>query len=79
MPGGFTARFVLWVELNTAVDVFKLSADAVAQHIAIIPGKIFSDSDKPLHCLHILFGKRGRKDMDFGLKLLSSPAKKQVK
>ena len=71
--------FVLWVELNPAVDVFKLRADAMAQHIAIVPGKIFSASCNFSHCLRISFGKPWNDDMDWGLKLLGDLVKKQAK
>ena len=71
--------FVLWVELNPAVDVFKLRADAMAQHIAIVPGKIFSASCNFSHCLRISFGKPWNDDMDWGLKLLGDLVKKQLK
>ncbi|HEV7332532.1 MAG TPA: hypothetical protein VGN63_15950 [Flavisolibacter sp.] len=71
--------FVLWVELNPAVDVFTLRADAMAQHIAIVPGKIVEASCKPSQCLLILFGKPWNDDMDWGLKLLGDLVKKQLK
>ena len=70
---------MLWVELAPAVDVFTLRADAVPQHIAIVPGKIFSASCKPSHCLLILFGKPWNDDMDWDLKLLGDLVKKQLK
>lgn len=71
--------FVLWVELNPAVDVFKLRADAVSQHISFVPGKIFSASCNFSHCLRISFGKPWNDDMDWGLKLLGDLVKKQAK
>jgi len=71
--------FVLWVELNSKVDVFRLRTDAVRQHIAIVPGKIFSASCNFSHCLRISFGKPWSEDMDFGLKLLGDLVKKQLK
>ena len=71
--------FVLWVELNEKVDVFRLRADAMQKHIAIVPGKIFSASCNFSHCLRISFGKPWNEDMDFGLKLLGDLVKKQLK
>ncbi len=73
-PGG---GFVLWVELNPAVDVFKLRADAMANGISFVPGKIFSASCNFSHCLRISFGKPWTEDMDWGLKLLGDLVKKQ--
>lgn len=70
---------MLWVELNPAVDVFTLRADAMAQHIAIVPGKMVEASCKPSHCLRISFGKPWNDDMDWGLKLLGDLVKKQLK
>jgi DNA-binding transcriptional MocR family regulator len=71
--------FVLWVELAPKVDVARLRTDAVRQHIAIVPGKIFSASCKPSHCLRISFGKPWSEEVDFGLKLLGDLVKKQLK
>jgi DNA-binding transcriptional MocR family regulator len=71
--------FVLWVELAPRVDVARLRTDAVRQHIAIVPGKIFSASCKPSHCLRISFGKPWSEEVDFGLKLLGDLVKKQLK
>lgn len=75
-PGG---GFVLWLELNKAVDVFKLRSDAMKQHISIVPGKIFSASCNFSHCLRISFGKPWNDDVDYGLKVLGDLVKKQVK
>jgi DNA-binding transcriptional MocR family regulator len=71
--------FVLWVELAPKVDVARLRTDAVRQHIAIVPGKIFSASCNFSHCLRISFGKPWSEDTDFGLKLLGDLVKKQLK
>ncbi len=67
------------MELNPEVDVFRLRTDAVRQHIAIVPGKIFSASCNFSHCLRISFGKPWSEDTDFGLKLLGDLVKKQLK
>jgi DNA-binding transcriptional MocR family regulator len=71
--------FVLWVELNEKVDVFRLRTDAINRHIAIVPGKIFSASCNFSHCLRLSFGKPWNEDMDFGLKILGDLVKKQLK
>jgi DNA-binding transcriptional MocR family regulator len=71
--------FVLWLELNKAVDVFKLRSDAMKGHIAIVPGKIFSASCNFEHCLRISFGKPWNEDIDYGLKLLGELVKKQAR
>jgi len=71
--------FVLWLELNKNVDVFKLRSDAMKQHIAIVPGKIFSASCNFSNCVRISFGKPWNEDIDWGLKLLGDLVKKQLK
>ncbi|MDQ3682794.1 MAG: PLP-dependent aminotransferase family protein [Bacteroidota bacterium] len=71
--------FVLWLELNKNVDVFKLRSDAMKQHISVVPGKIFSASCNFSHCLRISFGKPWNDDIDYGLKLLGELVRKQLK
>jgi DNA-binding transcriptional MocR family regulator len=71
--------FVLWLELNKKVDVFKLRSEAMKQHISVVPGKIFSASCNFSHCLRISFGKPWNDDIDYGLKVLGDVVKKQIK
>ncbi len=71
--------FVLWLELNKNVDVFKLRSEAMKQHISVVPGKIFSASCNFSHCLRISFGKPWNDDIDYGLKVLGDLVKKQIK
>ncbi|HVE61476.1 MAG TPA: PLP-dependent aminotransferase family protein, partial [Chitinophagaceae bacterium] len=71
--------FVLWLELNKNVDVFKLRSEAMKQHISVVPGKIFSASCNFSHCLRISFGKPWNEDIDWGLKVLGELVKKQIK
>jgi DNA-binding transcriptional MocR family regulator len=71
--------FVLWLELNKNVDVFKLRSEAMKQHISVVPGKIFSASCNFSHCLRISFGKPWNDDIDYGLKVLGDVVKKQIK
>jgi len=71
--------FVLWLELNKHVDVFKLRSEAIKQHISVVPGKIFSASCNFSHCLRISFGKPWNDDIDYGLKVLGDLVKKQAK
>ena len=71
--------FVLWLELNKNVDVFKLRSEAMKQHISVVPGKIFSASCNFSHCLRISFGKPWNDDIDYGLKVLGDLVKKQIR
>ena len=71
--------FVLWLELNKHVDVFKLRSEAIKQHISVVPGKIFSASCNFSHCLRISFGKPWNDDIDYALKVLGDLVKKQAK
>jgi DNA-binding transcriptional MocR family regulator len=71
--------FVLWLELNKAVDTFKLRSDAMKHRIAIVPGKLFSASCNFSNCIRISFGKPWNDDMDWGIKMLGDLVKKQLK
>jgi DNA-binding transcriptional MocR family regulator len=70
--------FVLWLELPAGVDVFRLRSEALQQHIAIVPGKIFSASCNFSHCLRLSYGKPWTEDIDYGLKMLGELVKKQL-
>ena len=70
--------FVLWLELNKNVDVFKLRSEAMKQHISVVPGKIFSASCNFSHCLRISFGKPWNDDIDYGLMMLGKLIERMI-
>lgn len=71
--------FVLWLELDKKLDVFKLRNDALKQRIAIVPGKIFSASCDFENCIRISFGKPWSEDVEYGLKMLGELVRKGVR
>ena len=51
-PGGF----ILWVELPEALDSLALFQAALAEHICIAPGRLFSATDRFRHCIRLGVG-----------------------
>lgn len=45
--------FLLWVELPSSVDSLALFQAALAEHILIIPGQLYSIGDRYRHCLRL--------------------------
>lgn len=62
--------FVLWVELSKKVNSFRLRTEAMANHISVVPGKIFSASGHYNNCVRISYGKPFDQQADDGLKTL---------
>ncbi len=49
---------MLWVELPTKIDALKLYHAAMAEHISILPGTIFSATGRYRNCIRINCGHR---------------------
>jgi DNA-binding transcriptional MocR family regulator len=75
-PGG---GFVLWVELNTEVNSYKLYQEAMKYNISITPGQIFSAGGEYRNCIRIGYGRSYDETIDYGLKLLGNLVKKMSK
>jgi DNA-binding transcriptional MocR family regulator len=52
-----TGGFVLWVELPHTVDATMLQRQARRENISVLPGTMFSTSDRYRHCLRINCGQ----------------------
>jgi len=48
--------FILWVELNRAIDTTQLYHALLAHHIVIAPGRLFSLQTQYTHCLRLSYG-----------------------
>ncbi|MBL0057193.1 MAG: PLP-dependent aminotransferase family protein [Chitinophagaceae bacterium] len=70
--------FILWLELNKKVNSFALRTEAMKHHISIVPGKIFSGSDRFSNCIRISFGKPWNEDVDYGLMQLGKLIRKMI-
>jgi len=66
--------FVLWVELNSNIDTFRLHQEAIKQYISIAPGHIFSPQPRYKNCLRISFGQPWSADIERGLKIIGKIA-----
>jgi DNA-binding transcriptional MocR family regulator len=70
--------FVLWVELNSKVNTYKLCTEALKHNISIAPGQIFSASCNYCNYLRISFGKPWDDDIDYGLMMLGKLIRKMM-
>ncbi len=71
--------FVLWVEMNKEVNAAKLYQEALKYGISIAPGQIFSASGNYRNCIRIGYGRLYDETIEYGLKVLGSLVKKQLK
>ncbi|WP_276480215.1 PLP-dependent aminotransferase family protein [Paraflavitalea pollutisoli] len=70
--------FVLWVELNAAIDTYELCTEALKHHISIAPGRIFSIGSNYSNYLRIGYGSPWNEKVESGLKTLGSIIRKMV-
>ncbi|RAJ08909.1 DNA-binding transcriptional MocR family regulator [Chitinophaga skermanii] len=62
--------FVLWAELNPAVNTFELYEAALKRKISLAPGRIFSLQDRYNNCMRLSFGQPFNKRINDSLKTL---------
>ncbi len=70
--------FVLWVELPAKVDTLQLHAEALAEHITIAPGPLFSIKGRYRNCLRLNCGIPWSDPIDAALKTIGALAQKQL-
>lgn len=75
-PGG---GFVLWVEMPGGVNAFNLYQEAMKYGISIAPGQIFSASGEYRNCFRLSYGLAWDDSIEYGLKMLGTLVKKQIK
>lgn len=71
--------YVLWIEMNSKVNAFKLYQAALKYNISIAPGQIFSTDGRFSNCIRISFGMPFNKEIDQCLKILGTLVKDMVK
>ncbi|WP_224998605.1 PLP-dependent aminotransferase family protein [Cesiribacter sp. SM1] len=71
--------YVLWVEMNKAVNAFELFQQAMHQKISIAPGQIFSTDARYTNFMRISFGMPYTPEIDKGMKVLGSLVEQQYK
>jgi DNA-binding transcriptional MocR family regulator len=49
---------MLWIELPAKIDALQLYSAALAEHISILPGTIFSATGRFQNCIRINCGNR---------------------
>ncbi len=75
-----TGGFVLWLELNKKIDVFKLRTEAKKYKISIVPGRVFTTGkgNNYSNYIRLSFGKPWNDDVDYGLMILGKLIKKLI-
>ena len=68
--------FLLWVELNKAIDTVALNDQLQAHHISIAPGILFTASKKYRHCLRLNFSQEPTATIEQAIKTIGDTAKK---
>lgn len=70
--------FVLWIEMNEAVDAMELFHEAIEHGVSIAPGHLFSADGRFSHHIRIGFGTTFNDSIDKSLKTLGQLIKKRI-
>jgi DNA-binding transcriptional MocR family regulator len=70
--------FVLWLELPTGVDTYKLYQDALNKRITIAPGTLFTAKDRYKNCMRISAGIPWTDTIAQALETIGNLAKQQL-
>ena len=70
--------FVLWLELDKKLDVYRLYQEALKHQISIAPGRLFSAQGQFGNCLRISYARPWDKDVEDGLKTLARLIRKMI-
>jgi len=71
--------FVLWVEMSSDVDAYRLYQEALKYKISIIPGQIFSSRGDFKNCMRISYAHPFDDTIEYGLKVLGELVKKEMR
>lgn len=66
-PGGLA----LWLGFDKTVNVKKLQSDALAEGVSILPGQLFSGTNKKVAAIRMGYASLNEKEFDLGLKRLA--------
>lgn len=64
--------FMLWVELDTAIDTSHIYHTAIKHQISIAPGSIFTQQNQYNNCLRLSYGLKWNEKIDHALKVLGN-------
>lgn len=73
-----TGGLLLWVELPKSVDSLQLYRQAIQHNISIIPGHIFSTTDRYRHCIRLNCGYPWSREIEQAMDRLGQLAKQQI-
>lgn len=61
---------LLWIELFESIDSFKVFSEALKQRVSILPGLLFSNSNRFKNCIRINCGHPWRDKLEHGIATL---------
>jgi len=73
-PGGLA----LWLGFNKSVDIRRLQNDCLANKVSILPGQLFSGSDKKVAAIRMGYASLNEKEFENGLKRLALSLSQQM-
>jgi len=69
---------VLWVELRSKVDTFKLYEDALEKKVSFAPGSIFSPTGRYKNCMRLNAGFPWSEQIETAVQTLGRLAKSRI-
>jgi DNA-binding transcriptional MocR family regulator len=70
--------FVLWLELDKKLNVYRLYKEALRHHIAVAPGQLFSAQKQFGNCVRISYARPWDQEVEEGLKTLGNLIRKMI-
>ena len=62
-----TGGYILWVELPTAIDSYRLYKTAIKHGISVAPGSMFSLQERYTHCIRLSYGMAWKPEVERAL------------
>lgn len=75
IPAGGLA---LWLELDDRIDMQRLQRDALVNGVAILPGQLFSGTNKVIPALRLGYASLNQQELDQGLTALALALQQQI-
>lgn len=74
-----TGGFVLWIELDKAIDTYQLYQEAMLHKISISPGSMFTLQDRYHNCMRLSYGMQWKPEVERALKKLGALVKNMTR
>ena len=74
-PGGLA----LWLSFDKDVDIRRLQTDCLANKVSILPGQLFSGTDKKVAAIRMGYASLNEKEFESALKRLALSLSQQIK